>query len=564
MLVAYFSPLAPAAVLLLGAFILPFVVARVASRRPTTAGLRYLVAAGVVELAILALLGARLALQVEAHGVEILSEWQFSTADTVRALAVQIDELSLPFSILTLLLLLAAALVAPSLFAGADERSSGDMFICLALGAGASFLFVAANGATMSYAILAFDMFAALYWFRRGHYGLAVARLMLGIVTAVELAVATLVLSSGMLPGGFLLGLILWLRLGGYPFVEANVYRRHQDNNFLVYFVLSLFVTVYLFVRVPFEPWPDLIRWLIILVMSLNGLLAWLAGSSSLGAGETVGEQAVTEAGTETSPAVGADHRPLLLVPLILAQALLILLAVPVAQGVAVAFAAALALSAAALWITPRLGSPSLVEKAWIWPYLPALTAGLTLMGLPFTLGWLTRTSIYRSLLLSAGAGTVLIVALADALALSALVRYWAAMRQDGERDIRRSGVAVLVMVPFLVPGLGPFILSTLINRDLATVDLNQPVWVLGALAGSVIGAIALDYFRPRIIGWLKISPATLTELGYLYWLVPRLAKWADRISKSLLRIQVIVEGQHYMGWALFIAIVGALIILLS
>ncbi len=546
--------------MLLGAFILPFVVAWVASRRPAVAGLRYLVAAGVVELAILALLGTRLALQVEApgQGVENLSEWQFSAAGTISALAVQIDELGLPFLILTLLLLLAAVLVAPSLFDGAGERPPGDVFSWLALGASASFLFVAANGATLSYAILAFDLFAALYWFRRGYYGLAVARLILGIVTAIELAVATLILASGMLPGGFLLGLILWLRLGGYPFAEANIYRRQQDSNFLIYFVLSLVVTVYLFIRVPFEPWPDLIRWLIVLMMLLNGLLAWLAGSFTLLTGQTAREQAVTPAGVE------ADHRPLLLIPLVLTEVLFILLAVPVAQGVAVAFAVVLALSAVALWITPRLGRPSLSEKAWIWPYLPAAAACLTLIGLPFTLGWLTRTSIYRSLLLSAGAGTVLIVALANALALSALLRYWVAVGQGDKKDGRRSGVAILVMVPFLVPGLGPFILSTLIHRDLATADLDQPAWVLVALAGSIIGAIGLDYFRPKIVARLRISPSALAELGYLYWLVPRLVKWADRISKSLLRTQVVVEGQHYMGWALFIAIVGALIILLS
>ena len=557
MLVAYLSPLAPAAILLLGAFILPFVVSQVASRRPAVAGLRYLVAAGVVELAILALLGARLALPAEApgQGLEVLSEWQFSTAETVSTLEVQIDELGLPFLILTLLLLLAAALVAPSLFDGANERSSGDTFSWLTLGASASFLFVAANGATLGYAILAFDLFAALFWFRRGHYGLAVARLILGIVTAVELAVATLILASGMLPGGFLLGLILWLRLGGYPFVEANVYRRQQDNNFLIYFVLSLVVTVYLFIRVPFEPWPDLIRWLTVLMMLLNGWLAWLAGSASLLAGQTV---------AETPPAAQAGYRSFLLIPLVLAEVLLILLAVPVAQGVAVAFAVVLALSTVALWITPRLGWPSLGERNWIWPYLPAVTACLTLIGLPFTLGWLTRTSIYRSLLLSAGPGMVLIVALADALALSALLRYWAAIGQNDEKDGRRSGVAILVMVPFLVPGLGPFILSTLIHRNLATADLYQPAWVLGALAGSVIGAIALDYFRPGLIARLRVSQVTLAELGYLYWLAPPLVKWADRISKGLLRVQVVLEGQHYMGWALFIAIVGGLIILLS
>jgi hypothetical protein len=34
-------------------------------------------------------------------------------------------------------------------------------------------------------------------------------------------------------------------------------------------------------------------------------------------------------------------------------------------------------------------------------------------------------------------------------------------------------------------------------------------------------------------------------------------------MGKLLLRVEVILEGQHYIGWAIFAAIIGALVVLL-
>jgi hypothetical protein len=567
MLVALFSPLAPAAVLLLGAFVLPFVVTWFAPRQRSSAGFRYLVGAGVVELAILALFGARLALGEVApdQGLEVLSGWRFSTPETAAVLAVRVDELGLPFLIFTLMLLLAAFLVAPSLISPDESPQEGDVVSWLALGAMASFLFVAGNGITQSYAILAFDLAAAFYWFKRHRNNLAVARLALGVVTALELALATLILASGMLPGGVLMGLMLWLRLGVYPFIEAGVYARQPDSNFSVYLALSLLVTIYLFVRIPFEPWPLLVRWLVVLLILLNGGLAWLAGSFSVTA-KSVEESNLAggENVKKSLSKLSADHRPSLLIPFVLAEALIILLAVPVAQGVAVAFAAGLVLSGFTLWIAPSLGPPRLTEPAWLWPYLPALAASLTLIGLPFTLGWLTWTSFFRSLLLSVGVGTTVIVVLANALALNSLLRYWLITLRDNQKDGRRSAVSVLVMVPFLIPGLGPFILATLTRRELAVAEFDQSTGVLLAMAGSVAGAVLLEYYRGKIVERLKIPPVALADLVRLRWLGTRLIELGDRLGRAILRVQVVVEGQHYLGWAFFVALISALVILLS
>ena len=92
--------------------------------------------------------------------------------------------------------------------------------------------------------------------------------------------------------------------------------------------------------------------------MLLNGLLAWLS-----------------------------DEHSEPLVRLLLVGTALMLLVVPLDQGATTAYSVGLILSVVVLWITPRLGQPRLSEGAWSWPYLPAVAATLTLIGLPFTLG---------------------------------------------------------------------------------------------------------------------------------------------------------------------------------
>ena len=73
------------------------------------------------------------------------------------------------------------------------------------------------------------------------------------------------------------LGLALWLRLGLYPFIEANVHARWQDYGGLVYLSLSLTVGIYLLTRVVAAPLVGFLPWLVIIFMLLNGLLAWLS-----------------------------------------------------------------------------------------------------------------------------------------------------------------------------------------------------------------------------------------------------------------------------------------------
>jgi hypothetical protein len=294
-------------------------------------------------------------------------------------------------------------------------------------------------------------------------------------------------------------------------------------------------VGIYLVNRVVVVPLTEVISWLVIMLMLLNGLLAWLS-----------------------------DEHSEPLVRLLLVGTALMLLVVPLDQGATTAYSVGLILSIVVLWITPRLGQPRLSEGAWSWPYLPAVAATLTLIGLPFTLGWLARTTIYQTLLQRGNMLLPFLVVLAEALALSGLVRYWLILWQGDEHNEQRSMVGIVAMVPFLIPGLAPLILSTLTRTDLPSANFEQTPRVFVILIITIVGAVGLGYFRPQLITRLKISSAALAEFAKLGWLLPWWAVLLNWVGKFVLRIRVILEGQHYMGWALFTALVGVLIILLG
>jgi hypothetical protein len=561
MLVAYFSPLALVVMLLLSAFIISIIFPRLPAHWQARREIRYFSAPGLVGLAGLLLLGMRFTFGRDAtgEGLQRLSAWNFSAEGTGAELNIRADELGLPFLILTLLILLVVALASIPLVNGGNQGRG------LVLGASACFLFISADGLTQSYAILVFDILVAVYWLHRGHSNLSVVRLFLGILTASALALTGSLTPVGSVGSGvFLLGLGLWLRLGLYPFIEATVEESRggtasqptseSPDGQLVYWGLSLAAGIYLFIRTLAGPLPEFVRWLTVMTMLLNGLLVWLTGPPS-GARPTL-------AGPRS-----------LLTRLLLTQALPILLLVgPAIKDVATAYALGLILSLVALWVTPRLGQPRFAEGAWSWPYLPALTATFTLIGLPFSLNWPAWTVIYQTFLSKNVVITVLVI-LAEVLALSGLVRYWLLLSRDNgdvspktssQARLISSAAGIVAMVPFLIPGLAPLILSAIARTEFLSVDLAQSISTLVPIVVIVIGAVGLGYFRIQIIAWLKISPSAWAELLRLRWLLFWGDKSLSRASKLALRVNVILEGQHYMGWVLFTALVGILIIILA
>lgn len=551
MLVSYFSPLAPAAILLLSALVLWIVVPRLPSKWQTQPGIRYFGAPGLVGLAGLSLLAIRLATGPEALEAELqtLSGWNFSTPQSVATLTVRADLLSLPFLIVVILVLLAVILLHfDPLSNSSSEADWAQVAGWFTLGAGACLLFVAANGLTLIYAIVAFDTLTALYWLGQNRRNLGVARLFLGIITTGGILLASLLAATAPTTGFFLLGLALWLRLGLYPFLEVAAHPNWRSDARLIYHGLSITVGIYLTIRAIGQPLPEVIRWLIVLTALLSGVLAWLTSLVK----------------TDDTAAGAQNTRSALLTWLILTEVLLILVAQPLATSAVAAFAVGLILSLVALWVTPALGRPRLQERAWSWPYLPAAAATLTLIGAPFSLGWVAKLSIYQSLLTTSHPVMTVIVILAEALALSGLVRYWFTLARGDEMNSWWSTIGIVAMVPFLTPGLAPFIFSGLTQSDLSLASLQLSVAAVAiSIIEPIIGSL-LGYFRYSIIDRLRLPTETVIQVASLNWLPFWGQIFFREIGKVGLRIRVVIEGQHYVGWAIFMALVGALVILLS
>lgn len=545
MLTGSLSPLAPAVILLLGAFILSVVVPRLPLRWQQHPGVRSYSVLTLIGLAGITLLFIRIANDNEPVA-QVISSWNFGMAQPVISLTLQIDTFNLAFFIIVLLVLLLVALLRfehISVSGQAEDRvrTAGWLF----LGAGTCLLLSAADSLALAYVGVAFDTVAVIFGLRLDprYRAIGAARIFLGVLTTAAILMAGLAAPAGL----FLLGLALWLRLGLMPLLEAATLAGWPPNDRLVYQGLTLTGGIYLALRVMNEPLPELVRWLIVAIMLLAGLLSWLTSSDE------------SEAGAPS------QFRSKILGWLVLAEALLLLLAGPLPSGVLVAFATGLILSWLILSITPLPGLPEKPEQAWFWPYLPAALATLTLIGVPFSLGWLAKVSIYASLLTTSNLVLLLLALAAEILVLSGLIRYWLTMVMRGyARDSRWLHVGVLAITPWLVPGVAPFILFYLTGLNLSISSTPPSGAAIVILVAILIVALIIGYRRQMMIAQFDLPAGWLERQAYLLGLFGLGQRLFDGVSRSLLRWRVITEGQHYLGWAIFSALIGSLIILLS
>ena len=352
-------------------------------------------------------------------------------------------------------------------------------------------------------------------------------------------------LASGADTGLFFLGGVLWLRLGAYPLLENHLHTRWPDDERLAYLGFTAIVSLYLAARTIHAPLPEAIRWLTVATALVGGLQSWLAVPRPL-------------------PPEASSSRNSLLAWLFLTAFLGVLLTAPLTIDTAAALAVSLVLSLMALWATPALGKPAFGEGAWSWPYLPALMATLTLIGVPFSLGWLTRTAMFTEISRVDGLAMLGVAVIATGLALSGLVDYWRLLSAGHETNFNRAIVGLVAMIPFLTPGLAPFVLLALTGANAFTPDLTQPMSVWASLLGSLMVAGAMAWFKAGLLDKLPLSPQILSRgLGF-NWLLPYADTGFNRLGKVVLRLQIILEGQHYLGWAMLTALLGLLIILFS
>jgi hypothetical protein len=135
---------------------------------------------------------------------------------------------------------------------------------------------------------------------------------------------------------------------------------------------------------------------------------------------------------------------------------------------------------------------------------------------------------------------------------------------QGHHRHSRRLHIAVLAVLLLLMPGLAPISLFYLTGLE---VSISRMPWSVAAVVVLVVVpvvATVIGYQRQTRLARLELPGSWLDRYAYLAWLPGMEQQWFDRVSRGILRWRVITEGQHYLGWTIFTALMGALIILLS
>jgi hypothetical protein len=448
-------------------------------------------------------------------------------------------------------------------------RGRAHQAILLLFAAAACAVVLAGSYASLALAIFLFDAIAALFAVSVERPGWAVGRLLLGVLSsAAVMAVAQSANALVTYPFhlGALFSLTVWLRLGFYPLLESDAPPSATPLMVLGWNVVNMVVGLYL------------------MSAGLASELVWLAGLTALLHGALAWLEPVRE-------------RMLLHTGYALAGGLLTMTSV-VGYGSA-ALAGSIGLVAAL--VTLSLASPRPDSLARDHPqrwggYLAPFLATASLLGVPFTLGWEGRSALYRATWQAGLPGTLAVVVLAEGAALAVLYRYWQTLLRSEPSGVERDSLtlekdpeagalsapggarteeypdsrlwpvlaATLASLPFLIPVLGPRLLMMVLPAPSPDLDLGPSLWIapLG-LIGSLLWAFFLGSGRSRLLETMPVSSVALMSTLRLNWLLHGLGHIVDSLGRVLLRMRVVIEGEHYLAWAILLALGLGLFILL-
>jgi hypothetical protein len=541
------TPLAPAYLLLLGAVIILTVGPILGPRR------RYWLAVAVSALAVLSLFFVGSGYPADVQLVRVLAEWLGKPALALRVPPFE------PFLWVVMLSLLAISVAGR----GVIERLRVlDQAMLLALAAAACGVVLAGTYRTLAFALFLFDATAALFALAGRRSGQAVGRLLLGVLSSavvIALAQGTDHLTAYPLALGGFFSLTLWLRLGLYPLVEAEAPLDFLPPLRLGWGVINLAVGLYL-VLAGVAPW---VAWLAGVTTLLHGLLAWLEPSR---------ERALAHAGHALAGGI-----------------LLMAALVTYASGVVAASMSILAAWVALGLTAPRLSRPDASHPWRLWAYLAPLLATVSLVGVPFTLGWEGRAVLYQLTWEAGAPGALTLAVVAEGAALSVLYRYWRRLLRNtptvvepspGSGEIRVASAqrkesrgqgnmeawrwlgASMAAIPLLIPLVGPrWLLNAAPSASVSTAVGPRSLSTLLGLAGSLLWALFLGYGRRRLLGTMPFSRHALMRVLRLGWLLAGLGRALDTLGRVLLRIRAVIEGEHYLAWAILLALGLGLVI---
>jgi hypothetical protein len=535
------TPLAPAYVLLLGAALILIVGPVLTPHR------RHALAVAISALALLSLFFVGGGYTTETQSVRVSTEWLDQPA---LALRVSSFESYLWILILSLLAISLAEQKA------IGRLSSLDQAMLFALTAVACGVVLAGNLLTLAFALLLFDALAAIFALSAGHPRRAVGRLLLGVLSCaavMALAQGTDYLTAHPHDLGAIFALTVWLRVGLYPLAESGASDDWPPPVRLGWAVVNLTVGLYL-IPAGAAPW---LVWLAGTTTLLHGMLAWLEPSQ---------ERAFMHLGYG------------------LAGGILTMAAVVGAGPGVVAASMGTLAALVALELTPsRPGRTEWNHPQYLWSSLPPLLATVTLVGVPLTLGWAGRGALYQATWEADALGVLALVVVAEGAALSVLYRYWEGKlnRSDsssvGEEVCATSAPetdgdsghedghwpllgATLACIPFLIPGLGPRLVTGIPTTIVA--GSSMLIALLG-LVGSLLWALFLGHGHHRLLDLLPVSRRGLASASHLGWLLRSLGCGLDTLGRVILRVRTIIEGEHYLAWAILLALCLGLAILL-
>ncbi|UCC87958.1 MAG: hypothetical protein JSV81_01300 [Anaerolineales bacterium] len=558
------TPLAPAYVLLIGAALILIVGPALAPHR------RHGLAMAISALAALSLFfagngypadvelarvpwaaGASVSAPLAGVGQGGLIEWLGTPALAVRVAPFE------PFVWVLMLSLLAISAAERGVVNQLSPLDQAMLFVLTAVACG---VVLAGTYSTLAFTLLLFDGTAALFALAAHRPGRAVARLFLGVLSST----AIVVLAQGTdhatvhpVELGTLFCLTTWLRLGLYPLVESGVLLGSLPPMRLGWSVVNLLVGLYL-VPASGAPW---LTWLIGATAVLHGVLAWLEPSRE----GTLAHAAHALAGAILMMAAAVGDGP----------------------GTVAASISTLAALVALGLTAPQLGRPEATRLHHLWAYLPPLLATASLVGVPFTLGWEGRGALYQAAWESGAPGVLALAVIAEGAALSVMYRYWRRLLHglptesqpvpeletqapkpedipQSESQVWRPLGATLACIPFLVPVLGARLLLTMLPSASPSATLSTfPLSAWWGLGGSLLWAFFLGYGRRRLLASLPTSRQTLMGALRVGWLLRNLGYALDAVGRVLLRMRAVIEGEHYLGWAILLALGLGLAILL-
>ncbi len=454
----------------------------------------------------------------------VLAPWGLGDGLTVR-----LDGVSTPFLFVPVLLLMAT-------FWGKQVSRHGALLV---LSAGAAAVFVAANGIAFSYALLLFDLLGAIFWYSRGWRGMALARLFLSVFSVSALMFAALFPASAI--GEDVFALALWLRLTLFPFVETNTWSKttFTDAVPMVWTALSTASGVYAAARFLQQPVPVFVDVLVGVTVLFNAVLAW--GSDSQ-----------------------RENTRIKLLRMSITQPGLILLVAPVSAGVAVALGLGYTLALGALWLMPNIGEPDLRERHWLWVYAVPILATLTIIGFPFTFGWVSHLRLFTELLQQHRLGILALVVLSEGMGFSVLVQYWRDLLAGNSKHETALWTALMVTVPFLLPGAAGVTFTVI--TGLPFYGFNSPMMsaIIVNLGLVWVMAFLLGIGRDIIVRRLSLSSAAMEAILQLDWLWAAIASAVQWSMYRILHFKAIFEGKHYLGWAFLLTLAGILVAILQ